>query len=166
MTDEQNWVRIERVLEAPIDTVWQMWTDPDLFRAWYGPKGFSVPVAEMVLKVGGVRKICMQMQAPDRTISMWFTGVFKELAAPNRLHYTESMCDPDGNLLSPAEMGMPPGTPDITEVIVDLTERNGSTIMVMTHVGVPAGSAGEGGWTQAFNKLAGRLAAIARDRSA
>jgi hypothetical protein len=29
--------------------------------------------------------------------------------------------------------------------------------MIMTHVGVPTGSAGEGGWTQAFEKLAGEL---------
>lgn len=156
-TDDQNWVRVERVLEAPIDTVWRMWTDPDLFRTWYGPKGFSVPVAEMDLNVGGVRRVCMEMQAPDRSMTMWFTGVFKELAAPNRLRYTESMCDPDGNILSPAAMGMPPGTPDITEVIVDLAERDGNTVMIMTHVGVPTGSAGEGGWTQAFEKLAGEL---------
>lgn len=157
MSDVKAWVRIERTFEAPIDTVWQMWSDPDLFSAWYGPKGFCVPVAEMDLQVGGTRKICMEMRTPERTMTMWFTGVYKEVSAPHRLRYTESMCDPDGNLLKPEAMGMPPGTPDVTEVIVDLSEQDGRTVMVMTHVGVPAGTAGEGGWSQAFEKLSETL---------
>ena len=151
MSDE-NWVRIERDFAAPIETVWNMWADPARFASWYGPRGFTVPTAEMDLKVGGTRKICMEMASPERTMRMWFTGVFKEIVAPKRLVYTESMCDEDGTLISPASMGMA-GMPDITEVIVDLTEADGGTRMVMVHRGVPAGSAGEGGWQQAFEKL-------------
>ena len=90
-------------------------------------------------------------------MSMWFTGEYKEVSAPNRLVYTEAMCDPDGNVMSPADMGMPEGTPEMTEVIVELSEDGGKTTMVMTHVGVPAGTPGEGGWNMAFDKLAGVL---------
>ncbi|WP_366141519.1 SRPBCC domain-containing protein [uncultured Sulfitobacter sp.] len=50
-------------------------------------------------------------------------------------------------------MGMPDGHPDITEVIVDLKEANGKTTMTMVHVGVPEGSAGDGGGNQAFDSL-------------
>ena len=157
MADEHDWVRIERTFDAPIEVVWRMWTEPTLFSAWYGPKGFSVPVAEMDLKVGGTRKICMEMKATDRTMTMWFTGIYREVSAPHRLRYTESMCDPDGNILKPEAMGMPAGTPEFTEVIVDLSEQGGRTVMVMTHVGVSAGTAGEGGWNQAFEKLSEAL---------
>lgn len=149
----EDWVHITREFDAPIQTIWQMWTDPDMFSRWYGPNGFSVPVAEMDVTVGGTRKICMEMNAPDRKMTMWFTGVYKDVTAPKRLVYTESMCDADGNLISPKDMGMPDGTPDITEVVIELTEKNGKTLMTMTHRGVPAGSAGEGGWNQAFDKL-------------
>ncbi|MGI9450929.1 MAG: SRPBCC family protein [Geminicoccaceae bacterium] len=92
-------------------------------------------------------------------MSMWFTGVYKEVTAPSRLVYTESMCDADGNIIPPHEMGMPEGHPDITEVIVDLSERDGKTMMTMVHKGVLAGSAGEGGWNQAFDKLEDLFAA-------
>ncbi|MCB0084547.1 MAG: SRPBCC domain-containing protein [Caldilineaceae bacterium] len=34
-----------------------MWTDPDQVKQWYGPTGFTVPVANMDVRVGG--------QAPD-----------------------------------------------------------------------------------------------------
>ena len=159
MTDQQDWVRIEREFDAPIETVWNMWTNADLFASWYGPMGFSVPVAEMDVRVGGTRKICMEMETPERTMSMWFIGVYKEISAPNRLTYTESMCEPDGTLIPPSAMGMPEGSPDITEVIVELTENGGKTRMTMIHIGVPAGTAGEGGWMQAINNLAEKLAA-------
>lgn len=158
MTDSQNWVKIERTFDAPIDAVWSMWTDATKFQQWYGPMGMSVPVAEMDVTVGGTRKICMEMVTPERTMTMWFTGEYKEVTAPTRLVYTESMCDAEGNIMSPEAMGMPPGAPDVTEVIVELTQEGDQTVMIMRHVGVPAGTPGEGGWNQAFDKLAGIFA--------
>ena len=154
MSETESWVKIQREFDAPIDVVWKMWTDPGLFSRWYGPKGMSIPVAEMDVTVGGTRKICMEMKSPDRTMSMWFTGVYKEVIPPTRLVYTESMCDSDGTLISPKDIGMPGGTPDVTEVVVELTETNGKTLMTMQHIGVPEGTAGQGGWEQAFGKLA------------
>ena len=153
MSAENEWVIIERSFDAPIETVWKMWTDAALFRQWYGPNGMVIPVAEMDVTVGGARKICMEMKRGDHTMTMWFSGEYKEVSAPSRLVYTESMCDKDGNIISPQSMGMPPGHPDVTEVIVELSETGGKTNMKMIHVGVPAGSNGEGGWNQAFDKL-------------
>ncbi len=157
MSDEQAWVKIERIFNAPIEDVWDMWTDPELFKKWYGPNGMSVPIAEMDVRVGGTRKINMAMDMPERKMSMWFIGVYKEVQRPLRLVYTESMCLEDGTLISPQAMGMPEGHPDITEVVVDLRGDDGKTVMTMVHIGVPEGTAGEGGWKQAFDKLASSL---------
>ena len=154
MSDKQKWVKISRDFNAPIDAVWDMCIDPDKFKKWYGPMGMSIPTAQMDVVVGGTRKICMEMKSPERTMSMWFIGVYKEVKNPSRLVYTESMCDADGTLISPRTMGMPEGFPDITEVIIDLSETDGITTMTMVHVGVPEGDAAGGGWNQAFDKLA------------
>jgi len=159
MTDPHTWVKLTRDFDAPIEAVWDMWTKPELFKSWYGPMGMTVPVAEMDVVVGGTRKISMEMVTPERTMTMWFTGVYKEISPPKRLVYTEAMCDAEGTLIPPQAMGMPEGTPDITEVIVDLVEEGGKTRMTMVHVGVPEGSPGEGGWSQALSKLAEVLAA-------
>lgn len=158
MSDQQDWVKIQREFDAPIETVWQMWTDPAMFQKWYGPNGMTIPLAEMDVVVGGTRKICMEMQMPDRTMTMWFTGVYKEVNSPTRLVYTESMCDENGTIIPAEAMGMPPGHPDITEVIVELSDNDGKTAMTMVHVSVPAGTAGEGGWVQAIDKLGAMLA--------
>lgn len=162
MNDQRKWVQIQREFDAKIEATWKMWTDPELFKQWYGPMGMIVPTAEMDVVVGGTRKICMQMKSADRTMTMWFIGVYRDVSQPSRLVYSESMCDADGNLIAPQSMGMPEGHPDITEVIVDLSEKDGKTTMKMTHIGVPEGSAGAGGWNQAFDKFAAAVSERAR----
>lgn len=163
MTDSagsQDAVQIERTLEAPVDLIWQMWTEPEHFQAWYGPDGARVPVANMDVRVGGTRLVCMEMETPNGSMQMWFTGEFREVVVNERLVYTDSMSDEEGNVLSPAQMGMPEGHPETTEVVVQLEDLGGRTKMVMTHVGVPADSGGAGGWAMAFDKLAAHVESI------
>jgi len=97
-----NGARIEREFDASIDDVWEMWTDPAKFQSWYGANGFAIPVAKMDVTVGGTRKISMEMKTPDRVMQMWFIGEYKVVTPKTRLVYSESMSDPDGNILSPA----------------------------------------------------------------
>ncbi len=153
-TGSQDAVVIERTLDAPTDLIWRMWTEPEHFSAWYGPTGASIPVAKMDVRVGGTRLVCMEMQTPNGTMQMWFTGEYLEVVEHRRLVYTESMCDENANILSPADMGMPEGHPTTTEIIVELEDLGGHTLMTMTHVGIPEGSPGAAGWTMAFDKLA------------
>jgi uncharacterized protein YndB with AHSA1/START domain len=150
----ENAVVIERLFDAPPDLIWQMWTEPEHFKAWYGPGGATIPVARMDVRVGGARLVCMEMQSPAGLRQMWFTGEYREVVKNQRLVYTESMSDENGKVISPAQMGMPDGYPTTTEIIVELEDLDGRTRMVMTHVGVPADSPGALGWTAAFDKLA------------
>jgi uncharacterized protein YndB with AHSA1/START domain len=153
-------VVIERIFDAPVDFIWQLWTEPEQFQKWYGPQGMTIPVANMDVRVGGKRLICMEMNMPDRSMKMWFTGEYREVVANKRLVYTDSMADENGKVMSPQAMGMPAGHPETTEVIVELEDLGGRTRMVMTHVGVPADSGGAGGWNQAFDKLVDHIATI------
>ena len=34
-------LRISRLLNAPIELVWKVWTDPDHIKKWWGPNGFT-----------------------------------------------------------------------------------------------------------------------------
>jgi uncharacterized protein YndB with AHSA1/START domain len=152
-------VVIERSFDAPVDLIWQMWTDPAHFAAWYGPDGATIPVAKMDVRVGGTRLVSMEVQTPNGPMQMWFTGEYREVVENQRLVYTESMSDEHGSVLSPADMGMAAGHPTTTEVRVELEDVAGRTKMVMTHAGIPADSPGAAGWTMAFNKLADHVEA-------
>jgi uncharacterized protein YndB with AHSA1/START domain len=158
----QDAVVIERTFDAPLALVWRMWTDQEHFRAWYGPSGASIPVAEIDARVGGTRRVCMEVQTPNGTMQMWFTGEHLEVVDWERLVYTESMADKDGNLIRPSDMGMPGDHPVTTEVRVELEEAGGQTKMVMTHSGIPEDSPGATGWTIALDKLADHLASQLR----
>ncbi len=149
---------IERLFDASIEQVWQMWTDATHFQQWYGPNGSTIPVAEMDVRVGGKRLICMEMMTPNGNMKMWFAGEFKEVSPFGRLVYTDSMADEHGNLLPPAAMGLPDDHPGVTEVTVLLEAVDGRTKMTMTHAGVPADSGGADGWAMAFEKMGAYVA--------
>jgi uncharacterized protein YndB with AHSA1/START domain len=149
----QHAVVIERCFDAPVDLIWQMWTDPEHFKAWYGPDGATIPIVKMDVRVGGTRLVCMEVDTSDGPTQMWFTGEYLEVIEHQRLIYTESMSDEKGNVSSPSDMGMPEGHPMTTEVRVELEDLGGRTKMVMTHAGIPADSPGAIGWGMAFEKL-------------
>lgn len=153
----QGAVVIERDFDAPVDLIWQMWTEPDHFKDWYGPDGAAVPVARMDVRVGGTRLVCMEMQTPNGPMRMWFTGEYREVVENERLVYTESPSDENGNVLSPEDAGMPQDHPVTTTVTVELEDLEGRTKMVMTHAGIPAESPGAAGWAMALDKLAARV---------
>jgi uncharacterized protein YndB with AHSA1/START domain len=150
--DTTDAVVIERTFDAPVEQIWQMWTVPEHFQAWYGPTGATIPVANLDVRVGGTRQISMEMQTPSGPMQMWFTGEHREVVENERLVYTEMISDEHGNPASPESMGLPDGH-SATEVRVELDVVDGRTRMVMTHVGVPAESPGAAGWTMAFDKL-------------
>ena len=147
-------VVIERSFPAPVELLWRLWTEPELFAAWYGPVGAKVVVAKMDVRVGGARLVGMEMDTPGGPVRMWFAGEYREVVAHKRIVYTESMSDADGEALPPSELGMPHGHPVRTEVTVEFTDLDGRTKQVLTHVGIPADSPGAIGWAMALDKLA------------
>jgi uncharacterized protein YndB with AHSA1/START domain len=158
----RNAVVIERTLEAPISMVWQMWTQPEHFAAWYGPTGATISVAKMDVRVGGTRLVGMEMETPKGAMQMWFTGEYREVLENRRLVYTEAMSDEDGNILPPSDSGVPAGHPTTTQIFVELDDLGGRTRMVMTHAGIPEDSPGAAGWTAAIDKLAALVASQTR----
>ena len=86
---------------------------------------------------------------------MYSTGSYNEVVPMERLVYTDSFSDAEGNVTSPAEMGMPT-TMDVT---VTFVHSDGKTTVTVSHVGYGASAEHAGmGWEQAFEKLAAILA--------
>ena len=164
-TGSKDAIVIERIFDAPVDVIWQMWTQPEHFQKWYGPNGMTVPVAEMDVRVGGKHLICMEMNMPDRSMKMWTTGEYTEVVPHQRLVYTDSPADENGNLVSPSGDGMEGGGhPMTTEVTVELEDLDGRTRMVMTHAGMAPGTGADEGWNQAFAKMADYVGTILNEQ--
>lgn len=151
MNDNPNDVVLDRTVDAPVETVWEMWTDPDHFAQWYGPQGASIPIAEFDLIVGGRRFIAMEAQTPDGPMRMHFVGEHRVIEPFRRLSYTEAMATETGDRVAADQL--PPGHPEDTEVRVELESQGDKTNMTLTHAGVPADSPGAMGWKMALDKL-------------
>jgi uncharacterized protein YndB with AHSA1/START domain len=76
-----------RVFDAPRTLVFDAFTKPELVKQWLlGPPGWSMPVCEIDLRVGGAYRFVWH--GPDGT-KMGMGGVYREIAAPERLVATE-----------------------------------------------------------------------------
>jgi uncharacterized protein YndB with AHSA1/START domain len=58
-------LRISRVLNAPIELLWEVWTDPEHFKHWWGPDGFTNTITKMEMRKGGEWNLVMH--GPDGT---------------------------------------------------------------------------------------------------
>jgi uncharacterized protein YndB with AHSA1/START domain len=150
-------IAITRVFNASRDLVWQAWTDPEHFKKWWGPVSFTCPFCEMDFRVGGKYLYCMR--SPEGK-DYWGTGVFQDIVPMERLVFTDSFADEQGNVVQGTYYGMSPDFPVEMLVVVTLEDLDGKTKMTLRHVGVPIGRDGEGtrqGWSESFDKLAENL---------
>lgn len=110
-------IAMTRVFHAPRRLVWEAHTKPELVQRWLlGPDGWSMPVCEMDLRVGGKYRWVWRRDK-DGT-EMASGGVFKEIVAPERLVSTEQF-----------EQAWYPGEGLNTLV---LTEKDGKTTLTQT----------------------------------
>lgn len=159
---EANQVIITRIFDAPVERVWQAWTDPALVAKWWGPKDFTAPHIEIDLREGG--KYLYAMHGPAGTEfdqDMWSTGIFNEIVPMKKIVYTDSFADAEGNAVSPEAYGMT-GMPTEMLVIINFeSTEDGKTKLTLTHEGPAAGSEHAKnmteGWNQSLDKLAESL---------
>jgi len=156
MNKSNNELIITRVFDAPRERVWKAWTDSEMLKRWWGPKGFSSPVAKFDLKVGGKYLNCMR--SPEGK-DYWSTGVYRKIMEPEQLIMTDSFADQEGNVVPATHYGLGADFPLEMQISVMFEEQTGRTKLTLKH----SGTAGvnekdlsdmEQGWNQSFDKLA------------
>jgi predicted 3-demethylubiquinone-9 3-methyltransferase (glyoxalase superfamily)/uncharacterized protein YndB with AHSA1/START domain len=149
---------ITRVFDAPRSLVFQAWTEPERVQRWWGPKGFTTPVCEIDLRVGGVSRNCMR--SPEGQ-DFWSRGVYREIVEPERIVCTDSFADEQGHVVSPEHYGLSPEWPVEALITVTFTEQAGKTRLTLQHSLLPPGRERDlcrQGWEESFDKLADYLA--------
>src|SRR5258708_8669069 len=72
-----------RAFDAPRTLVWDAFTKPELIKRWLlGPDGWSMPVCEIDLRVGGRYRYVWRNTKGDE---MGMGGVYREIAPPGRI---------------------------------------------------------------------------------
>src|SRR5688500_1331748 len=70
---------LKRTFNAPVQLVWEAWTQPEHIAQWWAPKGMKVKVVEHEFKVGGKWKYVMPMPDGTEFISDGIYSVIVEL---------------------------------------------------------------------------------------
>jgi uncharacterized protein YndB with AHSA1/START domain len=83
---------LTREYDAPRDLVFKAWTDKELVSKWWGPNGFTTPVAELDVRPGGVIDIVMEDAEGliEKGSRYPMSGKFQEVVAPEKLVFTSS----------------------------------------------------------------------------
>ena len=113
-TPSDREVVLTRVFDAPRHLVFEALTKPELITRWFGPRGWTMPVCEVDLRVGGRWRYLLR--GPDGR-EMGMRGGYREISPPDRLVHTESFDD------------FPVGEAVVTTVLV---EEGGRTTLTAT----------------------------------
>ncbi len=75
---------LSRLLDAPVDLVWEVWTDPEHIKNWWGPDGFTNTIDLMEIKTGG--RWHLTMHGPDG-VDYINKSVFREIIPLKKIVY-------------------------------------------------------------------------------
>ncbi|QOV88181.1 SRPBCC family protein [Humisphaera borealis] len=157
---------INRTFSAPIETMFEVWTNPDHFSQWIPPTGFTMKFIRADIRPGGSTFYVM---TGGNNLTMYGRAHYIEIARPHRLVYTQEFVDEQENISRhPLAPTWPPAMltivtfteegPDKTRVTVEWQPHGNSTAEeIATFVQSRAGMTM--GWTGSFDKLEAKLAA-------
>ena len=131
---------ITRAFDAPRRLVFDAYTKPDLVRRWLlGPSGWTMPVCEIDLRVGGKFRYLWRK---DSGTEMGMGGIYREIVAPERLVCTELFDDDwtGGETLSTLVLMEQGGKTTVTQTVLYASRkaRDGALATGMTE-GLEAG---------------------------
>jgi uncharacterized protein YndB with AHSA1/START domain len=78
---------LTRLIDAPRETLYRAWTEPDLLKQWFAPLPWTTPAAELDVRPGGANLVVMcgpdGREFPNR-------GVYLEVVPNERLVFTDA----------------------------------------------------------------------------
>ena len=126
---------ITRTFDAPRELVFNLWSDPNHLRRWWGPKGCTIGFCNMDLRPGG--QLLYSLRKADGS-EMWGKFVYREILPPERIVFVSSFSDPQGSIVRPS---FNPQWP--LEVLNTLTLSEQFGLTRLTLLGVPLNATAE-----------------------
>ncbi len=82
MNDPKRTLTLQRTLSAPIQLVWEAWTQPEHIAQWWGPKGMDTKVVHHDFQIGGKWEYSMLMPDGNEFIG---EGVYSAIVALEKI---------------------------------------------------------------------------------
>ena len=150
---------INRSFDAPVDVVFDAWTDPAQLVQWLSPAGTTMKILKTDIRTGGSSSYWMGNDSFD----MYGRAGYLKVDRPHTLVYTQQFCDKEGNV---SRHPMAPTWPETMLTHVSFTALDPDRTLVTVHWEVTGPATpeemqtfidGRGGmtqgWTGSFDKL-------------
>jgi len=106
--------------DAPVERVWEMWSNPRKLERWWGPPTYPATFVDHDLSIGGRINYFMTGPEGDQPRGWWSV---RAVDAPSHLEFENGFADDHGN----PDLDMP-----IMRMRVNLAERSsGGTVMTV-----------------------------------
>jgi uncharacterized protein YndB with AHSA1/START domain len=164
-SDKEMFV-INRSFDAPIETIFAMWTDPKHLVQWLPPTGFTMRFIRADIREGGSGFFAMT----NEKFTMYARMGYQEIRRPDRIVYAQQFCDEHENI---SRHPMAPTWPETMLVTVTLAEEgpgqtrvtvrceaHGKTTRAELEVFSGARAGMTQGWTGSFDKLEDNLGRV------
>jgi uncharacterized protein YndB with AHSA1/START domain len=138
---------LTRLIDAPRELVFRVWTEPKHMAQWWGPHGFTNPVCEMDVRPGGKLYIVMRHESGFEHA---MPGRFIEVVPPERLVFDNEATDANGRILLKGHVVV---TFEDEGGKTKLTVRARAVGLVPESVQMIGGM--EQGWTESLERLVG-----------
>ena len=138
--DESPVLHLTRTFQASRERVFAAFTETEALVKWWGPEGFTLPLAEIDLRPGGAYRFHMQSAEGD---IYKLSGTVREVQEPERLVYTWTWAEGE---MAGIE----------TLVTLEFRESGDATELVLTHEMFPSAEQRDrhdGGWSSSFGRL-------------
>ena len=138
-------LEITRVYKAPRKLVYEAITAREHIARWMAPNGFTMPVCEGDLRVGGKWRCCMV--SPEGK-ALWLGGVYTEVVPDRKVVCTHAWDDDDGK----------PGHE--TMLSITLEDADGGTKLTLHQAAFATRESRDGhrgGWNECLDKLGALL---------
>lgn len=92
---------MERIFDAPRELVFNAFSEAEHLKNWWGPTGWETTNRTFEFKSGGVWHYCMRCidenQGDFYGQEIWGKSFFHEIVAPEKIVYTDTFSDEEGN---------------------------------------------------------------------
>jgi uncharacterized protein YndB with AHSA1/START domain len=138
-------LELRTTLEAPPAKVFELLSDPNQIRRWFGPHGYTATAVDVDLRLGGAYRISMR---PPQGEEFHIRGAYREIAPAGRIAFTFEYEEPG---------------PEDVETLVTLTLRKataGTTELALEQTGFATEDRRElhrDGWRDSFERLVALL---------
>jgi uncharacterized protein YndB with AHSA1/START domain len=154
---------ITRVFDIPVELVWKAWTDPKLVMQWWGPANYISPLCEIDFREGGQYLFCMRAPKEQGGQDYYSAGVYEKIVPMERLEFTQTLADKDGNTVDPIDVGMPPDFPKEVKFVIEFNAQGDRTELTITEYDWTFGQMSKYaviGMNQSLDKLAASIGSL------